>query len=399
MTDWADLLADGRAPSATPLVREDPDDAERCQVAFLWHSDHHISGLHVGINRVTDKELVSRGIATRIPGTPWWQLTLRLPAALRASYGFTPIPAGADAALITTLGTRWQRLPSYCDPLNPAPGIPGPGESLRSVVALDRAPPQLEWEQPRGELRGQLTQEFTGPPIAGRQRVLWHYRPPIQPRGLVVLLDAELWFPGLGVPHAVELAMASGRLPPLALLGVANRDLADRQASLGGRPELLAELSARVLALRTRFALGRTQTVLTGQSLGGLSALLAARVVPDVFGAVFAQSPSMWWLPDGSRRPGDLAPDQDAWIVDRLAEIEPSGVAIGVDVGACEGAMVDHTQRMYDRLAEAGWPITMHTYCGGHDPAWWRGALIDRLAEHYADPGNGSAEAGVDRYS
>ena len=43
--------------------------------------------------------------------------------------------------------------------------------------------------------------------------------------------------------------------------------------------------------------------------------------------------------------------------------------------------MVPRTRRLAEVLDRRGWDCDLREYIGGHDWAWWRGALIDRLAE------------------
>ncbi|KAA9394964.1 DUF3327 domain-containing protein [Kocuria coralli] len=62
-------------------------------VTFTW-DDAQAERVHLTMNRVTDKADYERGLMHRVPGTDTWPLTLRLPTALRASYGFTPLGAG-----------------------------------------------------------------------------------------------------------------------------------------------------------------------------------------------------------------------------------------------------------------------------------------------------------------
>ena len=65
----------------------------------------------------------------------------------------------------------------------------------------------------------------------------------------------------------------------------------------GGGAQFLAYLTqALPPELASRYPLDLEQPALVGHSLGGLFALYAQQKAPDAFGAIFAISPSLWWL-------------------------------------------------------------------------------------------------------
>ncbi|ELO82246.1 ferric enterochelin esterase, partial [Salmonella enterica subsp. enterica serovar Enteritidis str. 6.0562-1] len=89
----------------------------------------------------------------------------------------------------------------------------------------------------------------------------------------------------LGVSAAIDAAIRSGRIAPVAVLGIDNINARERVAILGGRRELVLDIAERLLpTLRANYPerrwADRTQTVLAGQSLGGVTALMAARHTP-----------------------------------------------------------------------------------------------------------------------
>ncbi len=83
-------------------------------------------------------------------------------------------------------------------------------------------------------------------------------------------------------------------------MGIDNIDEHERNAILGGRSELITDIARHLLpTIRAeqpqRQWADRSRTVLAGQSLGGVSALIAARHAPETFGLALSHSPSMWW--------------------------------------------------------------------------------------------------------
>lgn len=377
---WRDI------ESATlPLVAEVAGYPDQRDVTFVWRSTAPVQGVYLRLNRITDKQQVGKGMMTRLPSSDIWTLTLRLPATYRGSYTLTEIPPGTATQTLAQLGTRFTPFPGQPDPLNGDPGMRMRG-GRESVLALDQAPAQHEWQGDTRRYRGELVS--WRPVIAGQPRRVRLYLPDVAgtpPLGLLVLPDAETWFDALGVTGAVDAAIASGRIAPLAILGIDNVDESERSAILGGRSDLVREIAERLIPqikhdYPNRNWAGRERTVLAGQSLGGLTALMAARHAPEAFGAVLSHSPSMWWAPDGKGRPFAFGAEDSAWVSEHLLAAPPKGVRVRLCVGSLEGTTVPHVRQLHQRLCAAGVASQCAVYTGGHDYAWWRGALIDGLA-------------------
>lgn len=369
-----------------PLVTRAADDRDEREVTFLWRAEKPLQGVYVRLNRVTDKTNVDKGLMRRLPSSDIWTLTLRLPATYCGSYAIVEIPQETPDEVLSQLGGRFSTLSGQADPLNKTPGINVRGSAEESVLALDMAPTQDEWAGEPHIFSGSLS--VSQRLIAGKQRRVRFYLPDVpvsQPLGLLVLPDAETWFDHVGVAPAIDAAIRNGRIPPVAILGVDNIDERDRTAILGGRRELVLDIAGRLLPeilaeqAHRRWA-GRSQTVLAGQSLGGVTALIAARDAPDTFGLVLCHSPSMWWTPDGNGRPFLFSASDTSWVSEHMLSMPPQTVRVRLCVGSLEGSTVPHVQQLHQRLLAAGVDSRCAIYTGGHDYAWWRGALIDGLA-------------------
>lgn len=408
MSNKSSLLLE-HAIRETPLVSEHPDDPTKRRVTFLWcDADAPVrtgsAAVYLRINRVTDKDRVRDGLMKRIGDTDVWTLTLDLDADLRASYAFCPVPAGPDADdVIATLGSRGAQLPFFVDPMNPEPPLRTNGRDESSVVALAHATGQPEWAQSEKEGRewethasdserataaGRVRVATSSTPLAGATRTLWTYLPatdPGRPTGVLVLFDADVWFPWIGLPAALDAAIATGRIPPFAVVAVEHADIQDRIATLSAATNLVRDIAEHVLpGLYAEHPEinwgGRAMTVVAGQSLGGMAALTAALDAPESYGAVLAHSPSMWWRPDRATRPANLADDIEPWLTERFRTEPVRDVRVRCDVGTLEGLTVGHARRLQEVLTSRGWDASFNLYAGGHDFAWWRGALIDGLA-------------------
>ncbi|SUG13667.1 enterochelin esterase [Salmonella enterica subsp. arizonae] len=95
---------------ALPLVTAiDGTDDER-EVTFLWRAAYPLQGVYVRLNRVTDKDNVTKGMMTQLPTTDIWHLTLRLPASYCGSYTMTEIPQETPDETVLQLGSRFATL-------------------------------------------------------------------------------------------------------------------------------------------------------------------------------------------------------------------------------------------------------------------------------------------------
>ncbi|SUE89993.1 enterochelin esterase [Salmonella enterica] len=342
------------------------------------------AGVYVRLNRVTDKDNVAKGMMTQLPTTDIWHLTLRLPASYCGSYTMVEIPPETPDETVLQLGSRFASLVGKADPLNSTPGINVRGNAQESVLALDHAPAQEEWSGCRAYAGQLFTSEHR---LAGQRRRVRLYLPDVpvvQPLGLLVLTDGEIWFDHLGVSAAIDAAIRSGRIAPVAVLGIDNINARERVAILGGRRELVLDIAERLLpTLRANYPerrwADRTQTVLAGQSLGGVTALMAARHAPESFGLVLSHSPSMWWTPDNRNRPPHFSAEERSWVSEHVLSAPSPAVRTHLCVGSLEGSTVPQVKQLHEKLRAAGVESHCNVYTGGHDYAWWRGALIDGL--------------------
>lgn len=391
---WDRVSLDG-----TPVWNE-PDGSENPRVTFLWRAPaagEHPDGpdsVHVHINRVTDKDRHADGFMQHVPGTDIWVLTVTLAGTLRACYGFTPLrPGEQPVGGPPELGIYW----TLRDPLSLCPPLVDHGPYGLSVLAGPGAPPQPDWEHSSSlrSRRGELVREPRALPSDRQPRDHWLYLPPSALQDghdnlpLLTLFDAETWFGEMNLPQALESAVDAERLPEVAVLGISNIHRLDRIEQLGANSAFLRDVAHASTGWAERHAAhhgvrfaGKQGRIVSGQSLGGLSALIAALELPQDYGVALAHSSSLWWTPDGRSTPRDLGtrPEGD-WITGRFAREPVQDVRIRLDVGLKEGLTVPQTEILHRTLGERGWAVDeLHLYDGGHDFAWWRGALLDGLA-------------------
>ncbi|MFK8846562.1 enterochelin esterase domain-containing protein [Streptomyces sp. Ac-502] len=346
---WAEAATQG-----TPLVEPIPWDPEHRAVTFLWRGTDRTRRVLLLVNRLVDRAHLAGSLMRRIHGTDVWHLTYRLPSDHRGSYVIAP-DTGAEGGRARTgdVSAAMPEVPvsspavsavsavSAAPELSSAPGSepaddfqarllpllaaarPDPlnphvmpsrwrGEG-GSVFELSDAPPQpwRPWAAGPDESAARGTVErhrLTSAALAARRDV-WTYVPPGPlPDGgadTLVLLDGDMWFGRLGVQGLFDRLIADGVLPPLVVLAPDAVDNATRAREFGGWQAYANFLAAELLpwaAARLPVTFDPSRTVVAGESLGGLTALYAGFVAPRRFGNVLAQSPALWWRPEGRAR-------------------------------------------------------------------------------------------------
>lgn len=375
----------------TPLVEELAADPDHRAVTFLWRGHRATRQVLLFANRLVDREHLAGSLLERIPDTDVWHLGLRLRADHRGSYrmaaDISPKQPPTDPDRLQ-LRLRSLLAHAAADPLN-SRSIPTRwSPAAVSVYALPHAPAQ-PWAQRRGRVpAGRVERHAVATQALGGARDTWVYLPPgherhrSSPLPVVVLCDGDMWFGRLGFGETLDVLIADGALPPLAVLSPDAVDRHTRERELGGRDAFVDFLADELLpwaAGRWPLATDPRRTVVAGQSLGAVTALHAARLMPGRFGKVLAQSPSLWWrpgLPPGAPRPQVQGMP---WLVRSCAAAGPRPLTVHLDVGLHEGALVDQTRVLDDALHSAGHTVTRAEFNGGHDYACWHGALADGL--------------------
>lgn len=372
-------------------------DPDRGTAVFLWEgdvlseaADHAV---YLWINRVTDRADFSAGMMQPIPGSRWWSAEVPIAPSARHSYGFLQVPRdcpGLDGP--PPLGPGGFRL----DPVNRHCPVLDFGDGCGASLACGAdADPHPDWDTPAGasSARGTVRTRHDWS-VAGQQRSTYLYVPPSRressaPVPLVVLLDGEQWFDRAGLADAFDAGIARGAMGPVAVLGISAAHDVPRLADMCRCDEILeftlehalgwaAELLA---AAGLETAAGPAGRAITGASLGGYIALAAAVRSPGHFGAVLAQSPSLWASPHGGS-PRDLATmDGPGWLADQFTHSPPQpSPQIRMSVGSRESESLPIAEAFHDLSVRAGWEIAFETRAGGHDIAWWREELSEFTA-------------------
>lgn len=404
--------------SGTPLVEEIDGDPRHRAVTFLHRSAGDPRPVLLA-NKLTTPHAPETAFLKRIPATDIHALTLRLPADLRGSYaiGFAAATEAAPDARVLRLAersaragqaldegmrSRWMKAQGSAapDPLARNTGTWLDAHLPASVFSLPRAPALKDFEGERGQAGTRAGTQAGAPAqndvhgapglgrgtlralvsAAGRRYHVYlpHDHDPARerPYPLLVMTDAENWLRGNVAAHILDRRIADGELPGLVAVLVEQGPVEDRIRDLAASPDFLEELGGDILpAVEVGFRASSDpkETMIAGQSLGGLTAAYAVLARPDRFGLALAQSGSFWW-------PTPATPDGAAEWLTSVVPAAPANARIHLEVGLQEWVLLEPTRRFRDALERHGHAVTYSEFSGGHDTICWTAALGDALA-------------------
>lgn len=384
----------------TPLVEAPwPDAPADRAVTFLWRDRHGTgSGTRAVVlllNKVTDPSVWDQSVLHHVSGTDVWHRTYRLPATWQATYQLAPddgpVPAAETAGATHGPRSRWAGVASgaVADPFCPVQLVGRPGELPSSVAVLDAAPPQ-PWRERRPRVaRGTLQEGHVESARLPEPRRVWTYRPPAGPSGatapeqLLVLLDGEDWAGRLDVATTLDNLHADGVIAPTAAVLVDAVDTASRWRDLACSDRFTDFLTGELLdwvAAELEVDLAAVRVVVSGRSLGGLTAIYAGVRAPERVQVVIAQSSSLWYPAEtiGDRDPG--------WFAEQVASAPALPAHVTIQVGTQEWLLLDRARELAGTLAARD-DLHVHfdEYDGGHDAWCWRGLLADALVRLQRD--------------
>ncbi|WP_449283115.1 enterochelin esterase domain-containing protein [Leucobacter sp.] len=347
----------------SPLLERDA--AGRPILTFLYRSPS-AHGVLLLVNRLADGTDLAHSELERLPGTDIWHLSYALEPEWRGSYGFLvhqgPDPAPWRSPEPITLRALFQR--AHPDPRNPQRCPNRSGHSL-SVAEGPAAPPQ-RWLRPpaRDDVGPTALRTATGPD--GRR--CWVFDHGTGPRPLWVILDGEVWAEQFDLGATLEAMIRAGEAPPLSAILVDSGGVEHRWDTLGGGSSFVDELADGYLPWARRLLDAPAPAGLcgvAGQSLGGVVALRCGLERPDAFGMVLSQSASLWLGERTLERIPGSATDAET--------------RFRLEVGTHEWMLLEPHRALHRRMTAVGIDAECVEYAGGHDYAWWRGALPEGL--------------------
>ncbi|MDR2294148.1 MAG: DUF3327 domain-containing protein [Microbacterium sp.] len=347
------------------------------ETTFLWRLPPRSPVPHdvmIHLNSVTDahRDDITPALMTRIRDSSFWELTYLLPDDLCASYRVVvgaeqPIPRLGGAERSSWLRIHEQGRP---DPRG-VEQLPNPLGTHSSVMTSPRAQRHPVWGD-SAVVRGSSLWRCDVPTVGGAVRTLHVYRPhgDEPPRDLLVLFDGDVWR-AMGVQDALD-RWSGGTIAAVLVSSVSP----ERRAADLPHPGRIARILREEVLPVTFRELGKNylpaETIVSGQSYGGLASAALVAEHPDIATRAIAQSPSFHFRaaeeprrPDGQR--GDVS--------SRLARTTATG-RIVMTAGTNEDGLLDQARIARDDLATTPLRLDYREFTGGHDYAWWRHGLF-----------------------
>lgn len=399
---WKQVAAEG-----TPLAEPYGSDGKYQLVTFLWRSKNDtrnvfVRGSYLGVGPPADYSM------HQIANSDVWYLTVKLPSGARFVYQLSP----NDPLTYEDPRAEERAATRQADPLNKNPLSACPANTSKfdcdSVAELPGAPPQPWLVAKHGVAEGRVEKQTIKSAIQKIDRPISVYMPANYkadgpPNALLILFDGE------GLPEdpypltTLNNLIAASKIPRTVAVFVDNvprRRLVDLVAS-----DEFADFMAKELVpwIRSHYNVTRDpkQTVVTGNSAGGLASAYVALRHPEVFGNVLSRSGAFWWsfehnggicgsrCPESRGRGGDGSRDTttEGNIMAKLFLASPKlPLRFYLAVGTFEydhegggGEILETTRHLRDVLLAKGYQVQYQQFVGGHDGLSWRGTLADGL--------------------
>ena len=410
---WLEIAHQG-----TPLV--EPSTQGFCIVTFFWRDPQGseftsaYQRVWININCLTDHhQSTPPQSLQRLSGTDVWFWQTELQSDWRGSYCFVPgvedrplaDKTGDDYQQMLALRNWWRGVSASAthDLLNPQRSWPGAKGHTLSGVHLPDAPPQPAWRDfdqfatasgrcmPAPPALIQCYQWQS--PRLGNQRNVWIYttgegeNPASRP--LAILLDGQFWSQQMPIWDPLMQQTTQGKLPAAVYVLIEVIDNQRRSQELTCNPDFWLAVQQELLPEVARLAPhsdAAEQTVVAGQSFGGLSALYAGLTWPTRFGCVLAQSGSFWWPRRDMLQAGETPADA-CWLLKQLGQGlgEESALKIFLEAGRHEGLIHQVNERLVAMLGTTRHQLHYRLVEGGHDALCWRGGLLDGLQTLWGD--------------
>ncbi|WP_315432802.1 enterochelin esterase domain-containing protein [uncultured Rothia sp.] len=367
-----EVVSEG-TPIIEPVRREDGSVSENERIVTFLYRNEQAEQVLMFINRLTDEKNLDRSLMSRIEGTGWWQLSMQMETTWRASYNFLPTLPGERPAWLgddDQVRLRAALDSGEGDPLNPETVCNRIGRCM-GVVQLEDAPVQ-DFILTQEEIDALPAPEWMQTPD-GHKYVLGRVGDPAPDAPLFIQFDGEMWF-SQGMEQTLNRAHEAGRIPAMHVFFLHSGGRENRWKELNGDnpiADYLVEVAFPHLEAVHGIKTDPQNIVINGQSLGGLSSLLAVLSRPEAFGGAIAQSSSLW----------------QPQVMDRLDELEAAGeidrlrhLYLEIEVGEQEWILVQPHRELKARLEKLGLEkARCTTFNGGHDYACWRGAIVPAM--------------------
>lgn len=389
---WKSIQALG-----TPLTI--PIDANNDLVSFIWQNsnEQHFHRQHTKIETVyidlysrTPHPTQQLTPFTQLDNTDVWYWETELPNDWLGSYFLMPAtnkqppPVNPTHQSIRQWWIELMSLNAQADPLNKRPphsngnGVPLSAVRLRNAYCTDQFTTQ---NKPNNSLEKHqwISQKLNN------ERSIWLYTTgnhTTEKRPVVLFFDGQYWAKNMPFYDELDALTMSNKLPPAVYVFIDSINSTFRHKELSCNTNFLEAIQEELLPwINTQSPVTENpfETILVGQSLGGLCALFGTLHWPSHFASAISQSGSFWW-PDIHSELGESRFIKEAI---RL-KTPPSNVVI--EAGCYEKDMLKVSQIMANTLKKNGHNVTYNEFKGGHDWLCWRQGLLANLMTIFNHP-------------
>ena len=288
------------AEQGTPLVELIPNSDNYVLVTFLWRGGKETTNVGLFSDLPGAAEAPEQNLLANLARTNVWFKSYKLRKDSRFTYYLSPndslVPRGQRK------DKDWDNL--HADPMNPHHWVSHQEQRdwARSLVELPGAAP-APWREARPDVpSGRTEVQHLSSKILGNERRFWVYTPPGyasegKPYRLLVLFDGWVYSQMIPTATIIENLLAAGKIHPLVVVMV---DQKVRNVELACN-ESFNEFLVRELIPWTRahyrITSNPAETIVAGQSFGGLAAAFVGLRHPEVFGNVLSITGNFSWDP------------------------------------------------------------------------------------------------------
>ena len=366
-------------------------DEDNTLVSFIWRDpagkDSNTQSVYIDLYSKTPHPTKQLTCFRHIQGTDVWYWQTTLANDWFGSYFLMPVsidqtpPEDSSKHAIRQWWIQLMAKYAQADPLNKLPAYSNGNGLQLSAVSLQKTQYTVtDREQP---LQNAVQKTIWKSQILNNERSIWCYKTGAdseQTRPLVLLLDGQHWAEHLPIYATLDELTAMQQLPPALYVLIDSIDTTTRCHELACNPIFIEALQEELLpwlAQRYRLPSDPYQTIIAGQSLGGLCALYAGLYYANSFASIIAQSGSFWW-PDVNNASGE------GELFQALAQLNQPALNIVLSAGCYEQDMLESSMIMAQKLQSSGHHVDFHEFNGGHDRLCWRQDLLNNLVRIFS---------------
>jgi len=369
---WKEL--DGKAP----LVESIAGNPRYRRVTFVWRGSNETTRVTM-IRGLPGANLLK--LMRRLADTDLWYRTEVHSTEARFQYVFQINGPETLPMEMPAIMQAMQQNPPRPDPLNPNQ------YAGSSYVELPDAPPQ-PWIKKQPDVpSGRTTEEKFKSQILKTERSLSIYTPPGYeqdgPRCWLMIA-----FDGGSTMRDVTLdnLLASGKIPPLVVVGVKNISSQTRQRDLDCSDEFADFLANELVPwVRKTYRVhdDPVHTIVGGCSLGGKMAVYCGLKHSEVFGKVLSQSGTFLTAPRQESPTPLWEGEAPGLLAVKFVRSPRLPLQFYLEAGRYETTLpfspLLETRRLRDVLEAKGYYVAYSEFVGDHNEVCWRGSFADAI--------------------